>query len=75
MREAKSIEIGGLTFSVQQLPAMRSMRLLHKLGATVGPALLKMAGGMKGTDLAKMELGGLGEAAAMLFDRLSAEQF
>lgn len=73
MRESKSKDIDGLLLTVQQLPAMRSTLLMHKLGKAVGPALAKMVSGKGVTSLADMDLGGIADGVQMLFDRFSAD--
>lgn len=75
MRESQSKEIAGLGVTVQQLPATRSLLLMHRLGRAVGPAMAKAIGGNKlaGLKLADLELSGIGEAVQMLFDRFTEQ--
>jgi hypothetical protein len=68
MREPQDKSIEGLLVSVQPLPAMRALKLGHKIGKAAFPALAKAladGGGFKMESLA--------EGAEMLFDRLSEE--
>lgn len=72
--QTRETEIRGVTFRVTQLPPMRSLKLLNKLGKAVGPALAK-AGSAIGdtTDLlhAEIDFARLGEALAALFAELA----
>lgn len=68
MRESRSQDIDGLTFTVTQLPAMRSVLLLHKLAKAAGPGILKALGG---GGLLQQDVGGLSDAVASAFDRFS----
>jgi len=75
-RQQKEKTIDGLTFTVQQLPAMRSLKLLHRLGKTVGPAMLKALSGAPDKAPAKlgsMNVADMADGVALLFDRLSAD--
>ena len=56
--ETQQQVINGRTYSVTQLPAMRALRLLARLGKVVGPAL---ASGMEAN---------VSAAAGLLFERL-----
>lgn len=40
---ARSKDIDGFSYTVQQLPATRSIRLLHRLGKLVGPGFTELA--------------------------------
>jgi hypothetical protein len=74
MRETKSQEIDGITFHVQQLPAMRAMKLMHKLVKAVGPAMLKALGedpAAAKAGLASMNVSALAEGASILFENFS----
>lgn len=73
-RATQSQDIDGTMFAVSQLPAMRSMRLMHRLAKAVGPALLKAAGG-KAVSLKELDLSNAGEAAQMLFETFSENDF
>lgn len=77
MREAQSRTIDGITITVQQLPAMRAMKLAHRLGKSLGPGLLR---GLSGVDLTKgaaavssVDVGSLAPAVEAAFDRFSEE--
>lgn len=65
MIEPKTKEIDGISFTVRQLPAMKSLRMLNRLTRTIGPALtaLGATGGLS--------LDSVGEALAKLGDKLS----
>lgn len=76
MRESQSKTIDGLTFTVGQLPAMRAVKLMHRLARAVGPAMLKSLAGANVAsvkDIANLDLN-LGDAAdgvAMMFDKFT----
>ncbi len=70
-RKSESKGIDGIEFTVTQLPAMRSMKLMHKLARALGPAMAKAAGA--GTQLGQQDIASFGEAAQAAFDRFSAE--
>jgi hypothetical protein len=72
-RRAETQTIDGVQFTVQQLPAMRSMKLMHKLAKALGPAMLKAVG--SGGSLKELNLGNAGDAAQMLFEKFSADDF
>lgn len=75
MRETRELEIGGKTYRVTQLPAMRSLKLLNRLGRVLGPALGTLAGAATSSSgLSGMDVGKLGEAAELLFDKLSEKE-
>jgi hypothetical protein len=70
MLEPQTREIDGLTVTVQQLPAMRAFKLLHKILKAVAPSAAKaLASG----DMKNVSSGNLSEAAEILFDRLSED--
>jgi len=75
-RAQKEKTIDGLTFTVQQLPAMRSLKLMHKLGKTIGPAMLKALSGApagKEIKVGNINVADMADGVSLLFDRLSAE--
>lgn len=72
MRTQESKVIDGMTFTVQQLPAMRALRLLNRLGRFFTPALASLVGG--GGKLGQADVGALAAAAGGLFDRLSEDE-
>lgn len=76
MLQPKEKDIDGLTFTVSPLPAMRSVKLMHKLAKAIGPALLKSLSGAGGTGPLLEKSINLSEAAdgiQILFDRFSAD--
>lgn len=76
MRESNTREIDGVTFTVQQMPVKRSLKLLHRLARAGVPALLKAIGtaDLKSIKtIGDLDLSNMGDAAAMLFDKFSAE--
>ena len=74
-RAQKEKTIDGLTFTVQQLPAMRALKLMHKLAKTIGPAMLKALSGAPSTGapikVGNINVAELADGVALLFDRLS----
>lgn len=73
-RATQSQDIDGTVFAVTQLPAMRSMRLMHRLAKAVGPAMLKAVGG-KAVSLKELDLASVGDAAQMVFETFSENDF
>lgn len=78
MREQKERTIDGVTIRVQQLPAMRSVKLMHRLGRAIGPAMLQALAGadVKSTKdfaNAKINMGAIGDAIGSAFDRFSED--
>jgi hypothetical protein len=61
-------DIDGRRYAVTQLPAMRALRLLNRLGRIAGPALVGLVEG------ASAPPGALGLAAEGVFERLSDEE-
>lgn len=73
-RETRSATIDGFTFTVQQLPAMRAIKLMHKLTRAAGPALLKAVGGAAGgVKLSNLNLADMADGAQTLFDKFSED--
>ena len=81
-RERKSKIIGtgaegaSIELEVQQLPAMRSVRLLHRLTRALGPASAAAAKGSgKGgkMSLGDLDVGNLSDAATLFFDKFSEQ--
>lgn len=65
MREVKTIELGGRTFSVTQLGAKDGFATFVKLTKMVGPAIGKLAGGVPAmADAAQLLASNLDEAVA-----------
>ena len=74
MRKSESRQIGEYKFTVQQMPAMRATRLLHRISKAVGPALAKAMGGAEGgASFADLDVSQLAPALELLFDRLSED--
>lgn len=46
MRKTETKAIDGITLTVQQLPAMRALKLMHRLARSVGPAMLRALSGV-----------------------------
>lgn len=76
--QVKDVEIRGVQFRITQLPPMRSLKLLNKLGRMLGPSLAHLGnavgGGAAGDfDLLKsaIDFGEIGAAAGALFERLA----
>jgi hypothetical protein len=70
MLEPQTKQIDDVNVTVTQLPAMRALKLLHRILKAVAPSAAKaMASG----DAKKLALTNLSEAAELLFDRLSEE--
>jgi len=73
--ETKSTDIGGVAYQVTQLPAMRGLKLLNRLGRALGPALADLLGGAESlSSIAQMDLGALGVSVRALFDRLTEDE-
>ncbi len=73
-RKTESKDIDGITFTVTQLPAMRSVVLLHKLTKAAGPALLRTIGNFKDLKtLLTSDVSSLADTVQGLFDRFSAD--
>lgn len=75
-RERKTLETGseGLDIEVQQLDAMRGLRLSHKLVRAIGPALARIAAGSPGgLKLSEMKVDGLAEGLELFFAHFSAD--
>lgn len=68
-------EIRGTTFTVTQLTATRSLKLLNKIGKVLGPSLAHLGRAVEdgGGDIrsADVDFGEIGSAAAALFEKLS----
>lgn len=70
-RERKTLsESPEVQIEVQQLDAMRSLRLLHRLTKIVAPAVARLGGGKS---LMEMDVGALGGAADALFANFSEQ--
>ena len=67
--ESKTTDIGGVTYQVTQLPAMRGFKLLNRLGRTFGPTVADLLGGA--TSLADLNVAFLAPSIRELFDRLT----
>ena len=64
---------GDVELDVQQLPAMRSMRLLHRLTRALGPAFAAAAKGGGKMSLGDLDIGNLSDAANLFFDKFSEQ--
>lgn len=62
-----------LEIEVQAISPIKSLRLLHKLMNAAVPAFAAATKGAKGVALKDIPLDGLADAAAMLFNRFSAD--
>ena len=73
MRMSQEKMIGGRRCMVAQLPVTRALKVLRRLGSTLGPALAKAAGASKGASisLAALNVESLADAVALLFERLT----
>lgn len=70
MQETQTKIIDGMEVSVSQLPARRAMKMFNRLGRVFGPALGKiMASSPDG--LKTMNIGAMGDAVAMLFEKFT----
>src|SRR5688572_10858386 len=74
MIKTQTRNIDGNTFGVTQLTARRAMRMFHRLGRILGPALAPLAEGAKG-GLGNLNAAFLGQAVGVLFDRCDAAEF
>jgi hypothetical protein len=73
--ETRSKEIDGSTYTVAQLPAMRGLKLLNRIGRSVGPPLTALMGAADPmATVAQMEIGSIAPAARELFDRLTESE-
>jgi hypothetical protein len=67
-------EIDGVTFTVQRLPPRKALNMERRLAAIGVPALAAAFIPGTSTGLEDAELGNLGAAAAILFDRLPEKE-
>jgi hypothetical protein len=80
MLKTQERTIDGVKFTVGQLPAMRSMRLLNRITRVASPALakataaLKQGSTLKPGTLADLDLGALGGAVEALFHKLPDDE-
>src|SRR5258708_2424843 len=73
MQVQQERDIDGFKFTVQQLTAMKSLRMLNRLGRIVGPALGKAGGAAQG-GFENLNVKDLGDAVGTLFERLSDDE-
>jgi hypothetical protein len=76
-RASKELALSGYLYTVQQLPATRAYKLLHRLGRALAPAAARAAGAAQGLSLASLlgiDVAALAPALESVFDRLSEEQ-
>jgi hypothetical protein len=66
MLETRTKDLDGHTYEVTQLPAMRGMKLLTRIGRAIGPALAKLA-----TSDGTLDTGNAGAAMEALFSNLT----
>jgi hypothetical protein len=80
VRELKELQIGDFTYTVQQLPTTRSLKLFHRLAGALAPALGSVAsalaetGGNVGNLDIMVAAKLIGPAMGSLFDKISPEQ-
>lgn len=67
-RQTRVVQIGDLSFEIQQLPAMRATLLLARVSATLTPALAKAGGAVNG-GIEDLDLDALSDAARVLFEK------
>lgn len=68
--ENREKEIDGFKFTVPQLPAMRSLRMLRRLSSAFGPAVAQAFGSATG----EVDFKGLASALEMLFMKLTEDE-
>lgn len=76
-RQSKELALGGFLYTVQQLPATRAYKLLHRLARALAPAAARAAGASQGLTVASLlgvDVSSLAPALESVFDRLSEEQ-
>lgn len=66
--------IDGMKFTVTQLPAMKGLRTLNRIGRVLGPAFAKVAGASGSGNVTDMDLSKLGDAVEALFERLTDDE-
>ena len=71
-REEK--QIGANTFAVNQMPAMRALKMSTRLGRLFGPAMAKLAGSGPPASLLDVDTSALSPAISMLFDGLTESE-
>lgn len=81
--ETVSKEIDGVTYRATQIPAMKAVKLLNRIGRVLGPTLAKLGGavgaafapGRKLTevDVSAIDFSKFGEAVELLFEGLDDE--
>ncbi len=77
MIETRTKEIGGITYQVTQLPAMKGFKLQRRLAAILGPPAAEVMGGaVSVSELLKfnLNLGVLAPALRDLFERLTESE-
>lgn len=73
-------EIDGVVYKCGQLPAMRAVKLLNRLGRVLGPTLAKLGAALPATggklsdlDLSRLDFAKVGDAVSLLFEKLDDE--
>jgi hypothetical protein len=70
--ETKTVEIGEYTYQIPQLPAMRGLKMLNRLGRLFGPALADLFGSADEVEsIADLDVRFIGPAARDVFERLT----
>lgn len=67
-------EIDGMSFAVTQLPGMRGLKLLARLGRVLGPAVAKALAGASNGLKGEVDFEVMGEAVGTLFERLTEKE-
>lgn len=76
MLKTEKRTIDGAEYSLMQLPARRAATLFYKLSGAVGPALGKLASGMKGgVSFGDLDISSIGDAVGVLVERLPPADF
>lgn len=76
MIETLEKEIDGVVYKATQLPAMRAVKLLNRLGRVLGPSLAKLGGAIPSggkladVDVSALDFAAIGDAVATLFGSL-----
>ena len=71
MKNYETRTIGAHSFTVQQLPARMSLKVLNRLGKSLAPALAQLGGALQGRDAQTADLSKLGTALEAVFSNLN----
>lgn len=77
MIKTQTTTIGGVRYTVQQLPVTRALRLSAKLGGILAPALAKASKSVAGTNLdniAGLDISLLGDALETLMMKMTPDE-